>query len=150
MEGCESCRLVARRDAGEAPYWDSFFRADAFDVVHALNTSLPGWMVIVALVLTPVAIAEGRVIAETLFNNTDTISGEVFNVAAEVLKNSDSFKLNLSDDFENFTSLSDGYQLTHDGDNSYFINGDNKAVVFPNKNVPIGQRVALIVEPYQK
>ncbi len=48
MEGCESCRLVARRDAGEAPYWDSFFRADAFDVVHALNTSLPGWMVIVA------------------------------------------------------------------------------------------------------
>ena len=46
---CKTCELVARRDAGEAPFWDSFHRTDHWDVVHRNNhdTTLPGWLVLV-------------------------------------------------------------------------------------------------------
>lgn len=45
--GCLTCQLLARRDAGEAPPWDSIVRTDYWDVVHGYNTSLPGWLVLV-------------------------------------------------------------------------------------------------------
>jgi diadenosine tetraphosphate (Ap4A) HIT family hydrolase len=45
---CLTCQLIARRDAGEAPLWDSIYRTAYWDVVHAYNTSLPGWLVLVA------------------------------------------------------------------------------------------------------
>lgn len=45
---CLTCELVARRDRGEAPLWDSIHRAAHWDVVHSYNTSLPGWLVLVA------------------------------------------------------------------------------------------------------
>lgn len=83
-----------------------------------------------------------------IVKNNYQLSGVVFNVVDEVMKHSESdFELNLADDFSNFSTLENGYQLTIDGDNSYFIEGDDKAIVFPNKNVPQGQRVALVVEP---
>jgi diadenosine tetraphosphate (Ap4A) HIT family hydrolase len=39
---------VARRDAGDAPLWDSILRTAFWDLVHAYDTSLPGWLVLVA------------------------------------------------------------------------------------------------------
>jgi diadenosine tetraphosphate (Ap4A) HIT family hydrolase len=45
---CLTCQLLARRDAGEAPLWDCIYRAKYWDVVHSYNTSLPGWLVLVA------------------------------------------------------------------------------------------------------
>ena len=45
---CHTCELVARRDAGEAPLWDAIYRSQYWDVVHSYNTSLPGWLVLVA------------------------------------------------------------------------------------------------------
>lgn len=45
---CLTCELKARRDRGEAPLWDSIHRSDYWDLVHAFNTSLPGWLVLVA------------------------------------------------------------------------------------------------------
>ena len=48
MATCKTCELVNRRDAGEAPIWDSIHRTRYFDVAHAFNTSLPGWIVLVA------------------------------------------------------------------------------------------------------
>lgn len=44
---CYTCQLVARRDAGNAPPWDSIVRTEYWDIVHAYNTSLPGWLVLV-------------------------------------------------------------------------------------------------------
>ena len=44
---CRTCELVARRDAGEAPAWDSILRTEAWDVAHAYGTSVPGWLVLV-------------------------------------------------------------------------------------------------------
>ena len=47
MTDCESCRLIGTRDAGIAPLWDSIYRSEFFDIAHALNSALPGWIVVV-------------------------------------------------------------------------------------------------------
>ncbi|MBI5566126.1 MAG: HIT family protein [Chloroflexi bacterium] len=45
---CRTCELIARRDTGTAPMWDNILRTPFWDVVHSYNTSLPGWLVLVA------------------------------------------------------------------------------------------------------
>lgn len=47
MEGCKTCELVARRDAGTAPLWDSIYRTQYWDVAHCYGSALPGWLVMV-------------------------------------------------------------------------------------------------------
>ncbi len=44
---CGTCMRIQQRDAGTAPLWDSTLRSDAWDVVHAYDTSLLGWIVLV-------------------------------------------------------------------------------------------------------
>ncbi|MBK7216956.1 MAG: HIT family protein [Candidatus Promineofilum sp.] len=48
MAACLTCDLVRRRDEGQAPLWDSIQRTAHWDLVHSYNTSLPGWLVLVA------------------------------------------------------------------------------------------------------
>jgi hypothetical protein len=48
MEGCRTCDLPARRDAGDAPLWDAIVRTAHWDVVHCDSTSLKGWIFMVA------------------------------------------------------------------------------------------------------
>ncbi len=45
---CLTCKLIARRDAGDAPLWDNIYRTAYWDIVHAYNTALPGWLVLVS------------------------------------------------------------------------------------------------------
>lgn len=45
---CLTCELTERRDKGKAPLWDNIFRTRYWDVVHHSDTSLPGWLVLVA------------------------------------------------------------------------------------------------------
>ena len=47
MSTCLSCKLIRQRDSGAAPPWDSIYRSDCWDLVHAYNTSLLGWMVLI-------------------------------------------------------------------------------------------------------
>ena len=47
MSECEACRLVARRDHGEAPAWDNILRTERWDLVHAYGSTLEGWLVLV-------------------------------------------------------------------------------------------------------
>lgn len=48
MTHCYTCELTARRRAGRAPLWDDIYHTDYWDVAHAYNTALPGWLVLVA------------------------------------------------------------------------------------------------------
>ena len=48
MSNCKTCELVTLRDSGKAPLWDRIHRYQYWDVVHSFNTSLPGWLVLVA------------------------------------------------------------------------------------------------------
>jgi diadenosine tetraphosphate (Ap4A) HIT family hydrolase len=47
VTSCKSCDLIARRDAGEAPFWDCIHRTEHWDLVHKFDTTLPGWLVLV-------------------------------------------------------------------------------------------------------
>ena len=47
MTECRTCWLLERRDAGEAPFWDSIVRTPLWDVVHCDSTSVLGWTVLV-------------------------------------------------------------------------------------------------------
>lgn len=47
MPACRTCELVARRDAGDAPVWDSVLRTPGWDVAHASGTAVEGWLVLV-------------------------------------------------------------------------------------------------------
>lgn len=80
--------------------------------------------------------------------DSDTNELAIYRVVDEVLRHSeDAFELHLADDFLNFTSLTQGFQLTSDSPADYLIKEEGHAIVFPNKNVPVGQRVALVIEP---
>ncbi len=48
MTTCLTCQLIRARDAGGRPLWDSIYRTAHWDVVHSYNTSLAGWLVLVA------------------------------------------------------------------------------------------------------
>jgi len=44
---CVTCELTERRSLGTAPLWDCIHRTRFWDVAHAYNTALPGWLVLV-------------------------------------------------------------------------------------------------------
>jgi diadenosine tetraphosphate (Ap4A) HIT family hydrolase len=48
MINCKSCQMLSLRDSGDAPLWDNIYRAAHWDLVHNYNTSLPGWLALVA------------------------------------------------------------------------------------------------------
>ena len=48
MNTCKTCELTAKRDLGHAPLWDCIYRGQHWDVVHSYNSSLAGWLVLVA------------------------------------------------------------------------------------------------------
>ena len=48
MPICHTCQRIARRDAGQAPTWDNILRTAHWDLVHAYDSALPGWLVLVA------------------------------------------------------------------------------------------------------
>lgn len=44
---CHTCELTRRRDAGDCPEWDVIQRTRSWDVVHAYDTAVEGWLVLV-------------------------------------------------------------------------------------------------------
>ena len=44
---CKTCELTKRRSQGKAPLWDCIHRTGYWDVAHAFNTAMPGWLVLV-------------------------------------------------------------------------------------------------------
>lgn len=85
----------------------------------------------------------GRELDLKPFSNDDF---NLFRIKAELTKRSDEFKLNFARDGVNFTEFVKGFQLTEDIDGGYIIEQSGEAIVFPNADVPIGQRAGLIVQ----
>ena len=72
---------------------------------------------------------------------------KVFQVKQEIIKTNQDYHLLLADDVKNFTSFKKGTLLASDGKKeNYVVENDGEAVVFPNNNVPVGQRVAVLLE----
>jgi len=71
----------------------------------------------------------------------------LFSVCHEIINTSDNFKFYIDKDIKNFTTFPTGTLLSEDGDNQYRTRNSGEAIVFPNPNVPVGQRVALVIKP---
>ncbi|MFD1008348.1 succinylglutamate desuccinylase [Oceanisphaera ostreae] len=70
----------------------------------------------------------------------------VFNVCQEIIKQSEQFCFHFSDDVANFSSFSPGTLLAEDNKQQWTVGNKEQAVIFPNANVALQQRAALMVE----
>ncbi len=72
----------------------------------------------------------------------------VFRVEHELLRtHASDFELNVADDAPNFALIADGHRITSDPDGGITIEGEGRRIVFPNPDVPVGQRVGLVIAP---
>lgn len=73
---------------------------------------------------------------------------QFFQVQHELMRQSDDFQLCFAEETANFSCFEPGTVLAHDGDSGDFYVGETPLyVVFPNANVDIGARAALLVVP---
>lgn len=83
-----------------------------------------------------------------LSQTLDTISSQpplVYRVCQTLQRTQQDFDFTFADDVENFTRFQQGEVLGHDGTEQFIAKQDGEAVVFPNKNVAINSRAALMV-----
>ncbi|WP_372965717.1 succinylglutamate desuccinylase [Marinobacter sp.] len=69
----------------------------------------------------------------------------VFEVVHEVLNTGPDFQFHIPDDVPNFTEYAPGTVIWEDRNNCYRVGAAPEAIVFPNRNVPVGQRAGLMV-----
>ncbi|MCK0105044.1 succinylglutamate desuccinylase [Marinobacter sp. S0848L] len=74
----------------------------------------------------------------------------VFEVVHEVLNTGPGFRFHVPDDVSNFTLYPPGTVIWEDGESCYRVGAEPEAIVFPNREVPVGQRVGLMVRARSK
>ncbi len=77
----------------------------------------------------------------------DKASGEiaVFEVVHEILNTGDSFLFHVPDDVANFTMYDPGTVIWEDDTTCYKVGDKPEGIVFPNRDVPVGQRAGLML-----
>ncbi|WP_417539085.1 succinylglutamate desuccinylase [Marinobacter sp.] len=71
----------------------------------------------------------------------------VFEVVYEILNTGKNFQFHIPDDVANFTEYAPGTVIWEDDDTCYKVGEIPEAIVFPNRDVPVGQRVGLLIRP---
>ena len=71
----------------------------------------------------------------------------VFEVVHEILNTGKNFRFHIPDDVANFTECPPGTLVWEDDDTCYRVELSPQAIVFPNRDVPVGQRVGLMIKP---
>lgn len=69
----------------------------------------------------------------------------IFQVVHEILNSGDNFQFHVPDDVANFTEYAPGTVIWEDRTQRYCVGDQPEAIVFPNRDVPVGQRVGLLV-----
>ncbi len=73
---------------------------------------------------------------------------QLFSVAREIIKHSDSFHLHLPADIENFSELSKGYLLAEDlSSTRWIVEEEGARIIFPNPKVKNGLRAGILIVP---
>ncbi|QBZ91410.1 succinylglutamate desuccinylase [Pseudomonas viciae] len=73
---------------------------------------------------------------------------QLFSVAREIIKHSDSFRLNLPASVENFSELAKGYVLAEDiAQTRWVIEEEGARIIFPNPKVKNGLRAGILIVP---
>ncbi|MCZ0925833.1 succinylglutamate desuccinylase [Halomonas janggokensis] len=98
--------------------------------------------------LTPMQALLGRLSEGTTPAESDIEAVTFFRVRHELMRHGDHFTLCFDDDTPNFTHFAPGTCLANDSQTGEYRVGDTPLhVVFPNANVEIGARAALLVVP---
>lgn len=72
----------------------------------------------------------------------------LFSVSREIIKHTDTFRLHLDDDIENFTVLAPGYLLAEDGrEQRWVVEEQGARIIFPNPKVANGLRAGILIVP---
>jgi len=83
---------------------------------------------------------------QLMLSNFDReIKFKIYSVKKELIKKSNEFSFNIKNDVKNFQSFPAGYPIVNDVDGGYCVKSQIEKIVFPNANVPIGQRAGLMV-----
>lgn len=72
---------------------------------------------------------------------------ELFEVVHEILHTGEGFVLHVADDVANFTPFPPGTLIWEDPQTHYRVGDVPESIVFPNRDVPKGQRAGLMVRP---
>jgi succinylglutamate desuccinylase len=137
--------LLGHQPSGTFSYFSSHrFNADAFTVELGKvkpfgENNMHEFLAIRSNLAT---LIRGDEVATKPFDNDDF---NLFRVKTELIKKSEGFKLNIAEDVENFTEFKQGFVVAEDREGNYVVEQDGEAIVFPNANVPVGQRAGLIV-----
>lgn len=71
----------------------------------------------------------------------------LYEVVHEIINTGDSFRFHVPDNVANFTEYDPGTVIWEDGASRYAVGDVPEAIIFPNRRVPPGQRVGLMVRP---
>ncbi|GGQ06984.1 succinylglutamate desuccinylase [Shewanella litoralis] len=71
----------------------------------------------------------------------------LYKVSRSINKHFDDFAFSFAGDAENFSAFSQGEVLATEGGQQIMVQHPQEAIVFPNANVPIGQRTVLCLVP---
>lgn len=71
----------------------------------------------------------------------------LFEVVHEIINTGQAFKFHIPDDVANFTEYEPGTVIWEDDVTHYAVGDVPEAIIFPNRQVPVGQRVGLMVRP---
>lgn len=69
----------------------------------------------------------------------------MYRVSRTIVRQSEDFHFLFDNDIENFTTFKHGEVFGHDGEKPLMAKNEEEAIVFPNAQVAIGQRAALMV-----
>lgn len=74
---------------------------------------------------------------------------KIYQVSRNILRTEENFVLNFPDEQANFSTYEKGFLLAKDGQQPYFVEAEQEAIVFPNAQVALGQRALLTVVPIE-
>ena len=82
---------------------------------------------------------------EETFAQAPISNMSVFTVLKALVKDDESYELKIAKDVENFTQFERGYVLAQSSKSQYQIEQTGDAIVFPNTQLPVGQRAGLMI-----
>ncbi len=82
---------------------------------------------------------------QPLAESGDADDPEIFQVVHEVIHTGPGFRFYVADDVANFTEFPPDTLIWNDAESGYRVGDQPEAVIFPNPNVPVGHRVALMI-----
>ncbi|EAR07479.1 succinylglutamate desuccinylase [Reinekea blandensis] len=68
-----------------------------------------------------------------------------FTVHHTIEKTSEHWEFFVEDDVANFTEFAPGTEIWRDGDDAYIVGDEPEYIVFPNRDIPVGQRAGLML-----